>query len=124
MATVADITETHNRKYAVEDSYSILPVLTGKVDRVQGQPAVVHHSSAGMFALRLGDWKLIDGLGSGGFTVPRFVKQQPGGPAVQLFNLRDDPGETKDLAGEHPDKVAELKAMLERIRSARVRVSD
>jgi arylsulfatase A-like enzyme len=124
MATVVDITGTHDRKYAVEDSYSILPVLTGKDDRVKGQPAVVHHSSAGMFALRMGDWKLIDGLGSGGFTVPRFVKQQPGGPAMQLFNLRDDPGETHDLAGEHPEKVAELRAMLERIRSAGERLSD
>ena len=123
MATVVDITGTHDRKYAVEDSYSILPVLTGKDDRVKGQPAVVHHSSAGMFALRMGDWKLIDGLGSGGFTVPRFVKQQPGGPAMQLFNLRDDPGETHDLAGEHPEKVAELRAMLERIRSAGERLS-
>lgn len=124
IATVADITGTHDRKFAAEDSYSILPVLTGKDERVKGQPAVVHHSSAGMFALRMGDWKLIDGLGSGGFTVPRFVKQQPGGPAVQLFNLRDDPGETKDLAGEHPEKVAELKAMLDRIRSARDRLLD
>jgi arylsulfatase A len=124
MATVADITGTHDRTYAAEDSYSILPVLTGASTRVPDQPAVVHHSSAGFFAIRMGDWKLVEGLGSGGFTVPRHVKPEPGGPVMQLFNLRDDIGETRDLIRAHPDKAAELKAMLDRIRQATARVTD
>ncbi|MBN8608599.1 MAG: sulfatase [Caulobacterales bacterium] len=49
------------------------------------------------YALRSGDWKLIvsertDGAG--------FV--------THLFNLRDDPGETRNLAAEHPEIVARL----------------
>jgi hypothetical protein len=72
----------------------------------------------------MGDWKLVEGLGSGGFTVPRHVKPEPGGPAMQLFNLRDDIGETNDLIRSHPEKAAELKAMLDRIRQATRRVSD
>ena len=34
----------------------------------------------------------------------------------QLYNLADDPGETKNLAAAFPDKVNEMKALLEKIK--------
>ena len=49
-------------------------------------------------AVRVGDWKLIDWAWSRG---------------TELFNLAKDPGERHNLAAEHPDKVAELRAVLE-----------
>lgn len=124
MMTVADITGTNNRKNIPEDSYSILPVLQGKSDRVPKQPAVVHHSSVGFYALRLGDWKLIEGLGSGGFTNPRQIKPMPGGASMQLFNLQEDPGEQHDQILQQQEKAAILKAMLDKIRSSSQRVID
>jgi arylsulfatase A-like enzyme len=36
------------------------------------------------------------------------------GKTEQLYNLATDPGETKDLAAEHPEKVTALKAMFSR----------
>jgi len=36
------------------------------------------------------------------------------GKTDQLYNLANDPGETKDLAAENPEKVATLKAMFNR----------
>jgi arylsulfatase A-like enzyme len=33
--------------------------------------------------------------------------------ALQLYNLRQDPGETKNLAAEEPGKVAELQTLLD-----------
>ena len=39
------------------------------------------------------------------------VKQAP---FVQLFDLATDPSETKNLAGENPDKVKHMLALLER----------
>ncbi|MFN5074898.1 MAG: hypothetical protein ACK5MO_04835, partial [Planctomyces sp.] len=33
--------------------------------------------------------------------------------ALQLYNLRQDPGETKILAAEEPGKVAELQTLLD-----------
>ena len=36
------------------------------------------------------------------------------GKTDQLYNLANDPGETKDLAAENPEKVAALKAMFNR----------
>ena len=34
---------------------------------------------------------------------------------MQLYNLADDIGETKNLAAEQPERVAEMKALLERL---------
>ena len=76
--------------------------------------ATVHHSGNGVFAIRQGPWKLIQGLGSGGFTAPQQVKPKPGGPEGQLYNLQDDPGEQKNLWLERPEIVARLTALLER----------
>jgi arylsulfatase A len=116
MSTAADITGDRDPRHVPEDSYSILPVLTGKTAKVNGQPAVVHSSSVGFFAVRVGEWKLIEGLGSGGFSTPKQIKPKPGGPDGQLFNLKDDPAEVHDLFSSHPDKVAELRAILKQIK--------
>ena len=48
--------------------------------------------------VRAGDWKLQ-------------VSERP--PRTWLFDLANDPTEQRDLAGERPDKVAELRAMLD-----------
>ena len=39
-------------------------------------------------------------------------------PSPQLYNLATDPGETKNVAPEHPDRVADLSRMLVRIKSS------
>ena len=50
-----------------------------------------------MFAIRQGEWKLELGLGSGGFSEPKRLKPEPGGPEGQLYNLAQDPGENDNL---------------------------
>jgi arylsulfatase A len=119
MSTAVAITGDRNPKHVPEDSYSILPVLRGQSNEVPGQPAVVHSSSVGFYAIRVGDWKLIEGLGSGGFSTPKQIKPKPGGPDGQLFNLKADPSEEKDLFTENPEKVKELREMLRRIREGK-----
>ena len=64
------------------------------------------------FGVRHGNWKLITGLGSGGFTQPRDVKPKPNGPSGQLFNLQDDLGERNNLWEEHPEVVQRLQDIL------------
>ena len=34
---------------------------------------------------------------------------------IQLYNLAEDPGETKNLATEQPERVAKMKALLEKL---------
>jgi arylsulfatase A-like enzyme len=64
-----------------------------------------HYSNHGMQspggAVRAGDYKLIEYFENN---------------TVQLFNLRDDPGEQHDLAREDPESAARLRAMLHRWR--------
>ncbi|WP_020595770.1 sulfatase family protein [Spirosoma panaciterrae] len=123
MATCTDILGSSDTKFAPEDSYSILPVLQGKAKQVRNQPAVVHSSSIGYYAIRKGDWKLIEGLGSGGFTEPRDVKPKPGEPIGQLYNLATDQLETTNLYQQHPEKVRELTELLTAIKQSKTRLT-
>jgi len=82
------------------------------------QRPIIHHSLDGMFAIRVGNWKLIEGLGSGGFTKPARI--EPAGQATpyQLYNLADDPAEENNVAAENADVVKTLLAELNRIRDS------
>lgn len=113
-ATLAGIVDYPLPAGAAEDSWSLLPAWLGRDGGKPIREATVHHSADGMFAIRQGDWKLVLGLGSGGFSPPKREPQKPDGPAGQLYHLRTDPGETKNLYLEHPDIVARLTALLER----------
>ncbi len=118
MATVADIVGVSLPADAGEDSYSLLPVMLGDSLDAPIREATVHHSLQGMFAIRQGTWKLILGLGSGGFTQPAAVEPADGEPPGQLYNLDRDPGETTNVFADHPDIVARLSGLLERYRQS------
>ncbi|MAH67052.1 MAG: sulfatase, partial [Phycisphaerae bacterium] len=102
-----------------EDSVDLVPMLkTGDARALEAREGIVHHSLDGMFAIRVGDWKLVEGLGSGGFTAPRRTSPPETGPTVQLYDLATDPGETTNLAAKNPAEVARLQAILDRVRVA------
>lgn len=112
--TVQNLFET-TESIKAEDSFSILSILDGK-EKTNNRPPVIHHSSQGKFAIRIGDWKFIEGLGSGGFTAPKNPEPVVGGPKDQLYNLKNDPQEKENLWLAQPEKVAEMKDMLKGIR--------
>lgn len=118
MATCADITGQSSSKFETEDSYSVFPIITGKAKVNTEQPAIVNISSKGFFDIRKGSWKLIDKLGSGGFTVPSSVKTEPGGPVGQLYDLSNDIHEDHNLYEQYPEKVKELTELLMKIKKA------
>lgn len=117
-ATVAGIVGVELPNDAAEDSYDLLPALTGAAPRSATRTSVIHHSVSGRFSLRDGDWKLIEGLGSGGFSNPRNVKPKPGGPKGQLYNLAADPAEAKNLWLDDPERVARMMTKLQGIKDA------
>ncbi|GAB4359084.1 MAG: arylsulfatase [Bryobacter sp.] len=98
-----------------EDSYSILPALSGNAQPDAVRPHIVHHSGDGIFSIRQGPWKLTMGLGSGGFTVPKRIEPKPGEPNATLFNLAQDPYEKDDVYKQNPQVVARLSALLKTI---------
>ena len=118
MATLAEITGTRLPREAGEDSYSFAPVLTGEGSKASMRKSLVLHSGNGVFALRRGSWKLVQGLGSGGFTAPATLKPLPGGPTGQLYHLAEDPVEASDRYETEPAKVVELSRELDQIRNA------
>jgi arylsulfatase A len=117
-ATVADLTDSAIPEGAAEDSYSIAAALRGEAFDEPIRPAVVHHSLRGMFAVRQGPWKYIEGQGSGGFTGPNAE-----GPrleldsAGQLYNLHLNPAEAVNYYDARPEILAEMKAALDAIRN-------
>jgi arylsulfatase A-like enzyme len=116
-ATIAEVVGAKPGADDGVDSETILPELLGDSGGQAPRSPVVHHSVRGMFAIRDGDWKLVEGLGSGGFTPPAVIEQTEGGPAGQLFNLADDPFERSDLYTERPDIVERLTRTLAEIRA-------
>ena len=116
MATCAAIVETELPRNAAEDSYNILPVLLGETQDGVLREGTVHHSYEGMFSIRQGQWKLILGRGSGGFTQPIRVTPGPGEPKGQLYDMENDTAETTNLWAERPEIVQELTALLDRYR--------
>jgi arylsulfatase A-like enzyme len=115
-ATVAEIVGHTMRENEGEDAISMLPIFSGTADKPIRE-AVVHHSLQGMFAIRKGDWKLIQGLGSGGFTKINTTAEKEAGFKGQLYNLKDDPRETNNLWKDKPEIVAELSALLEKYKA-------
>ncbi|MFH5883639.1 arylsulfatase [Halalkalibaculum sp. DA3122] len=114
MATMADIMGEDLAEDEGEDSYSFLPVLMQQQFNKPLREATVFHSVEGRFAIRKGDWKLILWPGSGGWSYPNTEEQLRGLPPFQLYNLEQDPAETKNLIYIYPEKVKELKALLEK----------
>jgi arylsulfatase A-like enzyme len=113
-ATCADIVGAPIPADAAEDSISFLPVLQGRPGAAP-RDTLVHHSINGSFAVRQGEWKLILAPGSGGWSAPRpGVDSVAGLPPVQLFNVRTDVAEAKNVQAAHPDVVARLTVLLER----------
>ena len=98
-----------------EDSYNILPAILGKSGTQPLRPDMIVHSADGVFAVRKGQWKWIEGIPvediRPGARKARAAEYRP-----QLYNLQDDPGETNDVSVAHPEVVQELAALLNRYR--------
>ena len=115
MATCAELIGNTAPEFNTADSYSILPILTGKATIVKDQPAIINISSKGYFNIKKDNWKLITKLGSGGFSSPVEIKPKPGESMGQLYNLATDISEQHNVYNQYPEKVKELTELLEKI---------
>lgn len=83
------------------DGTNLLPLLEGKSERLEREALFWRFGV--QYAVRQGDWKLV----KAGLERP-----------VQLFYLKEDRGEQKDLASAEPDRVKSLQALWDRWNSA------
>lgn len=100
---------------AAEDSHSFLPALLGEPAKPVRDDLIVH-SADGVFAIRKGPWKWIEGVPVDDIK-PGARKAHADEYHPQLYNTHEDPAETKDVSAEHPEIVAELAALLNRYRN-------
>ena len=90
------------RSHPERDGVSLVALLEGKA-QLEVRPIAIHmphYAGGGGFpgtALRWGDWKVIENFAASG---------------VELFNLREDIGETRNLAVEQPERLREMRARL------------
>ncbi|MHA1216043.1 MAG: sulfatase family protein [Candidatus Thorarchaeota archaeon] len=118
MATIAAIVRYELPGNAGEDSYDMLPALTGEAAEGPVRESVVHHSVFGVYSIRQGEWKLIlETQGSGGWPPPSGGPPEMGMPG-QLYNLREDPQETVNLWDERPDVVRDLIELLKQYKGS------
>jgi arylsulfatase A-like enzyme len=119
MATVAALLDVKLPANAGEDSFSFLPVLLGTNGGRPVREALVHHAASGAFAIRKGDWVLIEaptGDDKRGQGEPPWFRQErghvPDNQPGQLFNVREDLAERTNQYAGQPRLVREMKQLL------------
>jgi arylsulfatase A-like enzyme len=108
-STIMEIAGVPYRKdYA--DGVSLMPLLSGNATTLARDAIYWHYPHYHHFggkpgtAIRAGDYKLIEWYEGAMVGL---------GPAVELFNVVDDIGETRDLAAAQPERAAAMRAKLE-----------
>jgi arylsulfatase A-like enzyme len=124
LATCAALVGAKLPPDAGEDSYNLLPVLRGDKLGHPVREATVLHSGGGKFAIRQDEWLLIDarsGDDNGKRGEPQWFRQEHGYTTNQfggeLYNLRDDLPQRRNLYRENPEVVQRLKRLLEQYKA-------
>lgn len=102
------------------DSVNQLALIQGEGN--SARPSLVHNTNANAYAIRQGDWVLINAKTGGVSAMPAWFAEAngytPNTEPGELYNLRDDPSQKTNLFAKMPDRVAELRAELSRIQAA------
>lgn len=95
LATIAEILGKKLPDTAGEDSFSFLPLLKGEDRPIR--PHAINTACGGTPSFREGDWKYI-------------ATTEP-----ELYNLVDDPAESRNLASQFPDRVQQMQTSFESV---------
>lgn len=102
--SVADVPETH-RERVISEYITPQPSMQALENRIGTLDSGVYMYDRGLRSVRTDEWKYIEGTDG----------------STQLYDIRDDPGETLDLADEQPNIV---DAMANELKSERGELTD
>lgn len=112
-ASLAALAEIQVPEGQAPDSKNYLPVLLNKSN--QSREFLVEQSLNSTLSLIIGNWKYIEP--SQGPLINKDTNTELGNfPGPQLYNLKDDPGETKNLGATYPERVNDMRQKLETIK--------
>lgn len=119
MATFAGILGVDLPGDQAVDSHNLLPVLKGESDSVR--TTHIHNTWQDRYAIRHENWLLIDTATGYSRDPAEGWEKRHGYPAdndapVELYEMSQDIGQRQDVAAQHPETVAELQALLKKIR--------
>ncbi len=121
MATVASLIGYELPPDSAEDSFDFLPYFRGETP-AGPRTAMVHNTSKDVYAIRDGDWLLIN--------APSGYMRHPAPDAwhakhgyteinelpVELYDLNSDLGQRRNLAADHPERIEQMQALLRQLR--------
>ena len=120
LATIADLTGETLRDGEGEDSYSFLPNLFNhKAPQVRTTLTMVAGRSGAM-VVRKGDWKYLEASAVPDPAQPYAPNEYADAPGIfepQIYNLKEDVYERANLIDQVPEKVTELKGLIEKVRT-------
>ncbi|WP_333621714.1 sulfatase-like hydrolase/transferase [Sphingobacterium multivorum] len=108
LATSAQLLDVPLKADEAKDSAPLLKTLTGQDNK--GRSSMVQHAQT--LAIVKDEWKYI--APSKGAPYMKLTDTETGSlPEDQLYDLKNDIGEKNNVASKYPEKVAELKQLLE-----------
>ena len=105
-----------NPKTAAADSFSFYSTLRGDDSGKSVRETMVMNDVKGVVAIRMGDWKYIEGKAERPADKAR-QKKNPRLAKPELYNLKEDPAETENVIEQFPEVAEKMQERLDRIRS-------
>lgn len=120
LPTIAAITGATTPGDRTIDGVDVSMLFDGNPDVKSPRETFYYYKGNGLEAVRHGDWKLIFPRKSGeeypyGAAPPDFDRRVD--VPEELYNVRDDIGETRNVIADHPDIVEKIHALADTIRA-------
>lgn len=135
LATLADLVGYKLKDGEGPDSFDAMEALIGNPKKPIRDLLIIHPGKKSNLGIRKGKWVYISAQNGGGFRGTKIGEHDLGGaaatlltyeknsdiengkikpdaPPAQLYDLENDPYQTKDVYYEHPEVVKELKELL------------
>lgn len=124
-ATFAGILGVPLPKGQAEDSFDVLRAFTETKPGPPVRDHVILQAANATYAIRMGEWKLIERSDAPEFESARNKRKAAAAEKKrkaaaarpdELYNLKSDPAETRDVRGQNPELAAKMKQLLNEAR--------